>query len=208
MIDSPSVAALVHAFDPGADGEAAKSKELVLALLARSPQPFSRRQFNPGHITCTGLVLSPNRDSVLLVLHRRLQRWLLPGGHVELEDPQIGDAGRREVVEETGAILRDDTAPPLVGVDVHGIPPAAMSPSTCTTTSCSNFRRSPNRSIHRRKFAMSPGARSMTSTTTNFPAASAAPMREPSTRPAPSPFTGFPRPTHRAKLSSSASRTE
>ncbi len=128
MIDSPSVAALVHAFDPGADGEAAKSKELVLALLARSPQPFSRRQFNPGHITCTGLVLSPNRDSVLLVLHRRLQRWLLPGGHVELEDPQIGDAGRREVVEETGAILRDDTAPPLVGVDVHGIPPRRDEP--------------------------------------------------------------------------------
>jgi len=122
MIEPESVAGLLHHFDPSDDGEAAKSKELVLALLASSPEPFSRRQFNPGHITCTGLVLSPDRDRILLVLHRRLQRWLLPGGHVEPDDPLIGDAGRREVVEETGAILRADSPPLLVGVDVHGIP--------------------------------------------------------------------------------------
>lgn len=128
MIESAAVAALLHQFDSGDDGEAAKSKELALALLARSPEPFSRRQFNPGHITCTGLVLSPDRDRILLVLHRRLQRWLLPGGHVEADDPRIGDAGRREVVEETGAILRADSAPPLVGVDVHGIPPRRDEP--------------------------------------------------------------------------------
>src|ERR1700691_285656 len=128
MIEPKSVAALLHRFDPGDDGEAAKSKELVLALLSSSAEPFSRRQFNPGHITCTGLVLSPARDRILLVLHRRLQRWLLPGGHVEPDDPLIGDAGRREVVEETGAILRAETAPLLVGVDVHGIPPRRDEP--------------------------------------------------------------------------------
>src|ERR1017187_6078655 len=123
MIEPATVTALVQRFDPDGDGEAAKSKELVLALLARSPEPFSRRQFNPGHITCTGLVLSPGQARILLVLHRRLQRWLLPGGHVEPSDPLIGDAGRREVVEETGAILRADSPPLLVGVDVPGIPP-------------------------------------------------------------------------------------
>jgi len=128
MIDAASVIARVSPFDPGEDGEAAKSKQLVLELLARSSQPFSRRQFNPGHITCTGLVLSPRRSRILLVLHRRLQRWLLPGGHVEADDPEIGDAGRREVVEETGAILLPDPAPLLVGIDVHGIPPRRDEP--------------------------------------------------------------------------------
>jgi 8-oxo-dGTP pyrophosphatase MutT (NUDIX family) len=128
MIEPATVANLLQQFDPTDDGEAAKSKELILALLARSPEPFSRRQFNPGHITCTGLVLSPGRDRILLVLHRRLQRWLLPGGHVEPDDPLIGDAGRREVVEETGAILRPDASPRLVGVDVHGIPPRRDEP--------------------------------------------------------------------------------
>jgi 8-oxo-dGTP pyrophosphatase MutT (NUDIX family) len=123
MIEAESVAALLRQFDPNGDGEAAKSKELVLALLACSAEPFSGRQFNPGHITCTGLVLSPGRDRILLVLHRRLRGWLLPGGHVEPNDPFIGDAGRREVVEETGAIMCAEPAPLLVGVDVHGIPP-------------------------------------------------------------------------------------
>jgi 8-oxo-dGTP pyrophosphatase MutT (NUDIX family) len=123
MIEPQHVAFLLKLFDADGDGEAAKSKELLLALLASSPAPFSRWQFNPGHITCTGLVLSPEQDRILLVLHRRLQRWLLPGGHVEPEDPLIGDAARREVVEETGAVLLADAAPRLVGVDVHGIPP-------------------------------------------------------------------------------------
>jgi len=123
-----SVAGLLYRFDAGGDGEAAKSKELVLAMLASSAAPFSRRQFNPGHVTCSGLVLSPGRDGILLVLHRRLKRWLLPGGHVEPEDLAIGDAGRREVVEETGAVLREDASPLLVGVDVHGIPPRGDEP--------------------------------------------------------------------------------
>src|SRR5260370_15696892 len=129
MIATMPVAGLLHRFDPGADGEAAKSKELVVAMLAGSAAHFSRRQFNPGHITCSGLVLSPNQDGgILLVLHRRLQRWLLPGGHVEPEDAAIGDAGRREVVEETGAILRANASPLLVGVDVHALPPRCNEP--------------------------------------------------------------------------------
>lgn len=128
MIEPHSVTGLLHRFDPHGDGEAAKSKELVLALLAASPAPFSRLQFNPGHITCSGLVLSPARDRILLVLHRRLKRWLLPGGHVESDDVSIGGAGRREVIEETGAVLAADAAPLLVGVDVHGIPPRGDEP--------------------------------------------------------------------------------
>jgi 8-oxo-dGTP pyrophosphatase MutT (NUDIX family) len=128
MIEPWHVAALLRQFQPEGDGEAEKSRELALALLNSSLSPFWRGQFNPGHITCTGLVFSPAQDRILLVLHRRLQRWLLPGGHVETDDALIGDAARREVVEETGAVLRADASPPLVGVDVHGIPPRRDEP--------------------------------------------------------------------------------
>src|SRR5438309_7839913 len=79
-----------------------KSRELILMLLASTADPFSRHQFHSGHITCTGLVLAPDGERLLLVHHRRLDRWLLPGGHVEAEDAEIWDAARREVVEETG----------------------------------------------------------------------------------------------------------
>ena len=74
-------------------------------LLACSPAPFSRHQFTPGHVTCTGLVLAPDGVRVLLVHHGRLDRWLAPGGHVEPEDAEIWDGARREVIEETGVRL-------------------------------------------------------------------------------------------------------
>jgi 8-oxo-dGTP pyrophosphatase MutT (NUDIX family) len=102
------------------DGAALKSLELILYLLEHSPDPFSREQFTPGHITCSGMVIAPGGDRVLVVHHRRLDRWLLPGGHVEPEDPAIADSARREVTEETGAIL--DASAVLAGADVHGIP--------------------------------------------------------------------------------------
>ena len=122
------MAALVRGFDDPSDGAALKSRELVLILLEGSPDPFSRHQFTPGHITATGLVLAPDGQRLLLVHHRRLDRWLLPGGHVEPADAGIWDTARREVVEETGVALRTDAVPPLVGIDVHGIPAKGVEP--------------------------------------------------------------------------------
>lgn len=123
MIDARELYDFVAAFP-----EDLKSQELVLQLLEHTPAPFSRAQFQPGHVTCTGLVLHPERDAFLLVHHRRLDRWLLPGGHVEPEDAEIWDTARREVIEETGAELVSDGPPKLIGLDVHGIPPRRREP--------------------------------------------------------------------------------
>ncbi|HXK06262.1 MAG TPA: NUDIX domain-containing protein [Verrucomicrobiae bacterium] len=120
MVDAQTVGRLVRSFDVPGDGQAMKSVELILDLLERSPAPFSREQFGPGHITCTGLVLAPDGERLLLVHHRRLDRWLLPGGHVEPDDATIADAARREVIEETGAALGPESF--FAGADVHGIP--------------------------------------------------------------------------------------
>jgi 8-oxo-dGTP pyrophosphatase MutT (NUDIX family) len=128
MITPASVQSIARSFHDSTDGRASKSQELILLLLESSPAPFSRSHFTPGHITCTGLVLAPDGESVLIVHHRRLDRWLLPGGHVEPTDLEIWDAARREVVEETGAQLLPDDSPRLVGLDVHGIPSNGREP--------------------------------------------------------------------------------
>src|SRR5262245_33176525 len=122
MIDPAAIAALVREFHDPRDGAVEKSRELILMLLEYSAAPFSRDQFAPGHITCTGLVAGPCGGRLLLIHHDRLDRWLLPGGHVEAEDASVQDAARREVIEETGVDL-DSARPVLIGMDVHGIPP-------------------------------------------------------------------------------------
>jgi len=118
---------IVEAFDPGTDDVAGKSRELTLGLLRHSAAPFNRDQFNPGHITCTALVLHPTEPLVLFMHHHRLHRWLLPGGHVEPTDESLAAAAAREAVEET-AVHLDASPARLVGIDVHGIPPKRDEP--------------------------------------------------------------------------------
>jgi 8-oxo-dGTP pyrophosphatase MutT (NUDIX family) len=127
VIIADDVTRLLQEFVSNGDGEAVKSRELIIALLSLSPDPFSRDIYTPGHITGTGVVLSPKRRRVLLVHHARLNRWLLPGGHVEPGDASVGATARREVLEETGARLSGQPAR-LVGVDVHPIPANSREP--------------------------------------------------------------------------------
>lgn len=122
MIEVAEILQWVERFDPPADERASRSKEETLDLLAREERPLARSRFQPGHITASALVWSPDGAEVLLVFHPRLRRWLQPGGHLEDTDTVIAEAARREVVEETG-VLVDDTIPPtLVSLDVHDIP--------------------------------------------------------------------------------------
>lgn len=113
---------LLDAFDPGRDARTLLSVTRVRTLLAQCRLPFDRTTYNPGHLTASGVVLAPDLDQVLLVYHRRLRRWLQPGGHIEPEDDSIAEAARREVLEETGVKVERDRSAMVVGIDVHAIP--------------------------------------------------------------------------------------
>jgi 8-oxo-dGTP pyrophosphatase MutT (NUDIX family) len=118
---SPAEArALVQSFTASPEEE--KSRELILALLEFTAAPFSRDQYHPGHITCTAAVAHPDGRHILLMYHHRHRRWLLPGGHVEESDGALGEAARREAIEETAARIQTTGGFHLAGMDVHGIP--------------------------------------------------------------------------------------
>ena len=61
----------------------------------------------PCHFVATGYIVRDGKT--LLVKHKKLHRWLPPGGHIEEgENPDV--ALRRELLEETG--LQVDILPP------------------------------------------------------------------------------------------------
>ncbi len=84
---------------------------------------ITRRRTWPGHVTASGIVLS--RDTVLLVFHPYLKRWLQPGGHVESSEAPL-DAAIREVQEETGIATFPHPWHLKAGIpldiDIHAIP--------------------------------------------------------------------------------------
>lgn len=102
---------------PGEQGTISRFSD----LLSRAADPFAR-EF-PDHITASAVVARPDGSAFLLVYHRRLERWLQPGGHVEPEDSSTLAAALREAREETGII--DPMLPRgdrILDLDVHPIP--------------------------------------------------------------------------------------
>jgi 8-oxo-dGTP pyrophosphatase MutT (NUDIX family) len=96
-------------------------RERLLKLL-ELPAPTSRRQFDPGHLTASAFVLSPERDAVLLILHKKLGIWVQPGGHIEPDDASIEAAARRELAEEVGLVLPEGAEAEIFDLDIHAIP--------------------------------------------------------------------------------------
>lgn len=86
------------------------------------------REDRPHHLTASTLVLSAQRDAVLLTLHTKAQRWFQFGGHLEAGDRSLLAAATREATEESGLtglsldpvpVQLSDHAVPFCGDGVH-----------------------------------------------------------------------------------------
>jgi 8-oxo-dGTP pyrophosphatase MutT (NUDIX family) len=78
------------------------------------------RALASGHLTGSAWLVSPDGRRVLLTHHRKLDRWLQPGGHAD-GDADLARVALREADEETGVpglVLE----PGIFDLDRHWIP--------------------------------------------------------------------------------------
>ena len=87
--------------------------------LSGQAQPF-HRETRAGHFTGSAWLVSADGERVLLMLHRKLGRWLQPGGHADGE-ADLANVALREAEEETG-LGGLEVLPGIFDMDRHRIP--------------------------------------------------------------------------------------
>jgi len=92
-----------------------------IRLIEQDPQIFDRGRLM--HVTASTWVVSPDREQVLLMHHRKYGHWFQPGGHAD-GDPDVLNVALRECEEETGIDASHITLvdPYIFDVDIHSVP--------------------------------------------------------------------------------------
>ena len=114
---------LLHSYQPHDARERADIAKTI-SFLQSCCNPFSR-DTRAGHVTVSAVLVDHSLERVLLLWHKKLERWLQPGGHCEPGlDATLEDAAQRELEEETGvgsAQIEQLLSGPF-DIDVHEIP--------------------------------------------------------------------------------------
>ena len=105
--------------------EAADAVALFRDFGLSHPDAFERSCV-PGHYTGSAWLVSADCTRVLLLHHRKLDRWLQPGGHAD-GDTDLARVALREAEEETGlgGLMLE---PGIYDLDRHRIPARGADP--------------------------------------------------------------------------------
>lgn len=118
LTPSPDLAqarAELAAYVPPDEQQAGVQREM-LAFVDAHPDALWRSCLT-GHLTGSALVVDAMCERILLLFHRKVQRWLQPGGHVD-GDANLPAAALREAWEETG-IDGLQVVVPAIDLDIH-----------------------------------------------------------------------------------------
>jgi len=92
----------------------------LLAFLENTQNPFVRTNL-AGHITGSAFLLNKDKTKILLMHHKKLDKWLQFGGHAD-GSADILDVAIRETQEESGIQDVKPLYDIIFDVDVHTIP--------------------------------------------------------------------------------------
>lgn len=93
----------------------------AIAYIEQHEDVFERA--SPVHVTASSWVVSPDREKILLLHHRKYGHWFQPGGHAD-GDADVLRVALKECSEETGLDPSQIhlVAPSIFDVDLHDVP--------------------------------------------------------------------------------------
>ena len=102
--------------------ELAATRARMRRFLKRHPDARSAR-CRAGHFTSSAFIVN-SEGAFLFLFHRKLQRWLQPGGHMEPDSGELCpiQTARREAEEETGLEGLELVIERPIDLDIHWIP--------------------------------------------------------------------------------------
>lgn len=95
--------------------------------LIQDPKAFLRERLE-GHFTASAWIVNPERTHTLLLLHRKLGKWLQPGGHADGEENLL-EVALKEAREECGLHAIRVVTDQIFDLDRHGIPAQGQVPA-------------------------------------------------------------------------------
>lgn len=105
------------------------SDRIIAFLQKNMEKSFHNWHWDDGHITASMMIVNLEKTKVLLMFHKKLQKWLQFGWHSD-DSPDVLSTAIREFHEESGiaeepSILSysSDMSIPIFDLDIHQIPP-------------------------------------------------------------------------------------
>ena len=92
-----------------------------LVNFIESTEDCFKRTMLEGHITGSCLLLSPDKEEVLITHHKKLGKWIQLGGHSD-GDPNTLNVALREAQEESGIMDVKALSDEIFSIDIHKIP--------------------------------------------------------------------------------------
>jgi len=96
-----------------------KNAEVLIDFLNKEEDHYSRETLS-GHITGSSFIVNDSLDQALLILHKKYNKWLSPGGHVD-QNETAKVASNREATEEVGLSKLQLLKPEIFDIDIHKI---------------------------------------------------------------------------------------
>ncbi len=84
------------------NNEASELSNIVLQCNEKNEKELIDRKNFVGHFTASAFVIAKSTNTIIMVHHNALKKYLQPGGHIEESDLNPLEAAKRELYEETG----------------------------------------------------------------------------------------------------------